>query len=418
MSLELFIAKKIHFKQDKSAKENISSPAIKIAIAGVAIALFTMILAVAIVFGFKKEVRNKIIGFGGHLQIENYQNKTSHEKFPIFFNDSLKKILELENEITAIEPYIIREGIIKTSNDFQGIIFKGVDNNFDWNFFKQHLVDGNIPVIDSLNNKSSLDVLISKNISDKLNLHPNDTFITYFFRDKIQARKFRISGIYNTNFDTYDKLYVIGPLQILQNLNKWNKNQVTGIEIKIDNFDKLETVKENLFKKMIHGKDAENNSLYTQSIKDINPYLFDWLDLMDMNVWTIIILMFAVSAFTMTSGILILILEQTNMIGILKAMGLPNYRIQKTFVYVSAFIILKGMLLGNIFAFIFIFLEKWLGFVKLDPDVYYMSEMPVYFNIWHILIINILVLAISVATMLLPTYIISKITPSKAIKFE
>lgn len=415
MNLELFIAKKIHFSTDKKGKQNVSTPSIRIATAGVAIGIAAMILAFSIAIGFKKEVRNKVVGFGAHIQITNYNNTSSHENVPLTVNDTLLNILKGIDGVKHIEQYTNREGIIKTSDNFQGVLFKGVADDFNWDFFKHNLIEGDIiNTQDSIGNQA----IISKTTANKLKIGLNDGFIAYFIKEKVQARKFKIVGIYDTNFENYDKLYVITNHKILQKLNKWEENQASGLEVFVDNFDNLDEIKGNVFFEMITYEDALGNNLYARSIKDIAPNIFNWLNLLDTNVWVIIALMFIVSGFTMISGLLIIILERTNMIGILKALGHSNKNIRKTFIYISAFLIIKGITIGNIIAFAIISIQKTFGIIKLDPNTYYVSEVPIDVNILYILLINIGSLIISTLMMLIPSFLITKITPVKAIKFD
>lgn len=414
MNLELFIAKRIHFAK-KDGKKQVSTPAIKIAITGVAIGLAAMILSVSIVIGFKQEVRGKVVGFGSHIQIENYDNNTSYETFPIFADDSLLNAVKNIDGVKHVERYTNREGIIKTDGDFQGVIFKGVAEDFSWDFFRQNLVEGDVIAVgDTIGNQA----IISQVIADKLKLGVGDSFLAYFLQEKIQARKFTISGIYNTNFEEYDKLYVVTNQTLLQRLNKWSDEQVSGLELLVDDYSNLDEVRQDVFLEMITYTDKAGNTLYTRSIKDINPSIFSWLDLLDMNVVVIIILMFVVSGFTMISSLLIIILERTSMIGILKAMGHSNSNIRKTFLYISGFLVLKGMIWGNAIALTIIGLQKLFGIIRLDPNTYYVSEMPVTFNIIYIILLNVITLLISVLMMVGPSYLIAKISPAKSIRFE
>lgn len=414
MNLELFIAKRIHFAQ-KDGKKQVSTPAIKIAIAGVAIGLAAMILSISIVVGFKREVRNKVVGFGSHIQIENYDNNTSYQTLPVLANDSLVNAVKAIDGVQHVERYTTREGIIKTDDDFQGVIFKGVADDFDWQFFEQNLEEGRIIALnDTIGNQA----IVSKVVANKLKLNVGDSFLAYFLQEKTQVRKFTISGIYNTNFEEYDKLYVITNQTLLQRLNKWNEEQVSGLEVMVEDFDELDATTQNVFLEMITYTDKDGSTLYTRSIKDMNPSIFGWLDLLNMNVIVIIILMFAVSGFTMISGLLIIILERTNMIGILKSMGHSNGKIRKIFLYVSSFLVLKGMLWGNIIAISAILIQMQFGVIKLDPATYYTSEVPVTFNLLYILLINIGTLLISVLMMVGPSYLIAKISPAKSIRFE
>lgn len=415
MNLELFIAKRIHFGKQKGEKR-VSSPAIKIAIAGVAIGLAAMILSVAIVIGFKQEVRNKVVGFGSHIQIVNFDNNTSYDTHPICVSDSLLGKLKKTNGIQHTEIFATKPGIIKTENNFQGVILKGVSNDYDWSFFKQNLIEGSI--LDMSDTVSVNEAIISKDIAKKLNLKLGDKFITYFVQDRVNARPFIIKGIYSTNFEDYDKMFIVTKIGLIQKLNGWEADQVSGIELLVTDYNKLDEIKENIFFDMMSHPDRMGNTLYTKSIKEMNPMIFNWLDLLDMNVWVIILLMLAISVFTMVSGLLIIILERTNMIGMLKTMGARNRSIRKTFLYVSSFLIIKGMLWGNIIALIILFAQKQFGFIKLDPETYYVSEMPVNINLLYILLINIGTLLISMAMMVGPSYLIAKISPAKSIRFE
>lgn len=415
MNLELFIAKRIHFGGENGEKR-VSSPAIKIAIAGVAIGLAAMILAVSIVIGFKKEVRNKVVGFGSHIQITNFDNNTSYETHPICIDSVLTNNLKQTEGIEHVELFATKPGIIKTDDAFQGIVLKGVGDDYDWSFFKQNLIEGSI--INMSDTVSTNQAIISKNIADKLNLKVGDSFITYFVQDPIRARKFEITGVYSTNFEDYDKLFIVTKLQLIQRLNDWEENQVSGIELLVNDYSRLDEIKQNVFIKVMAVRDCNENTLYTRSIKEINPMIFNWLELLDMNVWVIMLLMLAISVFTMISGLLIIILERTNMIGMLKTMGARNYSIRKTFLYVSSFLVLKGMFFGNIIAFVVLLVQKYTGILKLDPDTYYVSEVPIDINIFYILLINIGTLLISMLMMVGPSYLIAKISPAKSIRFE
>ena len=414
MNLELFIAKRIHFSKGEGEKKA-SSPAIKIAIAGVAIGLAAMILALSIVIGFKKEVRNKVVGFGSHIQITNLNNTTSYETLPVAVTLGLLDTLSHETGIGHAQVYATKPGIIKTDSAFQGIILKGVGKDYDWDFFKKNMIDGKIinPDDTTITNQ----VIISKNIADKLNLKTGDSFISYFVQER-SARKFNITGIYSTNFEDYDKLFVITDIRLIQRLNKWQPDQVSGIELLVNDFEQLDQLTQNIYLDMMTYRDVDGNTFLPRSIKEMNPMIFSWLDLLDMNVWVIMILMFAISVFTMISGLLIIILERTNMIGILKTLGARNFNIRKTFLYVSSFLILKGMLWGNIIALTVLLLQRYFGLIKLDPNTYYVSEMPVDINILHIILINIATLTLSVLAMVGPSYLIAKISPAKSLRFE
>lgn len=417
MNLELFIARKIHFNKNKKEKK-VSAPAIKIATAGVAIGLTAMILSVSIVIGFKKEVRSKVIGFGSHIQITNFNNNNSYETKPICVNKELIQQLKQTPGVKHLDLFATKPGIIKTEESFQGIVLKGVDKEYDWDFFKQNLVEGKI--FDVSDTGTNNPALISQNTASKLKLKTGDSFITYFVenRSNIRARKFTITGLYNTNFEDYDNMFVITDITLIKRLNDWDEDEVSGIELLVSDYNKLDEVKSKVFFEMMSYRDRKDNTLFTRSIKEMNPMIFDWLELLDMNVWVIIGLMMAISVFTMISGLLIIILERTNMIGILKTLGARSAIIRKTFLYVSTFIVLKGMLWGNIIGIALLLIQKNTGFIKLDPNTYYVSEVPIDFNVPFIIILNLGTLFISVLMMVGPSYLIARITPAKTIRYE
>lgn len=415
MNAELFIARRI-YKGDKKNNKRVSSPAIKIAIAGIAMGLAVMMIAVCIIVGFKKEVRAKVVGFGSHIQISAFDNNSSYEYTPICISDSLKAVLQANPNFTHIQDFITKPGILKTKNDFMGVVLKGVPDNYDWDFFKKNLLDGTI--IQTKDSITENQAIISKVIADKLQLKTGDNFICYFIENPTRARRFHISGIYNTNFEDYDKLYIIVEKDLLSKLNNWDTDMISGVEILVNNYDNIDQITQNLFFDIASYKDRLGNTLYVRSIKDINPMIFNWLDLLDMNVWVIIILMLVISGFTMISGLLIIILERTNMIGMLKSMGAKNLSIRKIFLYLSSFLITKGMLWGNLIALLICLVQSKFHLIKLDPATYYLSAVPIDLNIIYIILLNIGTLAISLLMMIVPSYLVAKITPAKSIRFE
>lgn len=415
MNTELFIARRIYRSDNKNDKR-VSSPAIKIAIAGIALGLAVMIVAVCIIVGFKKEIREKVVGFGAHIQITLFDNNTSDEHHPISFSDTLAAILNRNPEIRHIQEFIVKPGIIKTDEDFQGIVMKGVSGTYDWDFFRKNLLEGT--VIQPNDSLSRYQAIISKDIADKLHLQTGDDFTTYFVQDPVRARRFVIVGIYQTNFEDYDKLYVLTGLETLSSLNGWEDDMVSGIEVLVTDYGKLDQTARDLFFEMAAYKDRFGNELYARSIKDINPMIFNWLSLLDMNVQVIIILMLIVSGFTMISGLLIIILERTNMIGILKAMGTRDFSIRKVFLYLSAFLIGQGMLWGNIIALAFCFIQDHFQIIKLNPATYYLSSVPVDLNPFYIILLNAGTLIVSLLMMIGPSYMVAKITPARSIQFE
>ncbi len=416
MNTEFFIARRI-YKGDKENSKRVSSPAIKIAIIGIALGLAVMIISVCIVIGFKKEVREKIIGFISHIQVTSLEVNNSYEHQPIAFSTELRNKLTSNDDISHIQSFITKPGIIKTKDDFQGIVLKGVSDDYDWKFFSDILVEGNT-LKDVEIPDGSYPALISKSIANKLHFKLGDSFHTYFIDNPVRVRKFKIVGIYSSNFEEYDKVFIITDKKILTRLNHWEDDMVSGIEVYIKDFEKLDQVSQRVFFQLSNMKDRLGNSYYSRSVKSINPIIFNWLDLLDMNVWIIIILMIAVSGVTIISGILIIILERTNMIGILKALGTSDMSIQKIFLYLSSHLIIQGMFWGNAIALAFCLLQKYFHIIRLNPSVYYLSSVPIDMNIWYIILLNVGTLIISILMMVGPSFLVSKITPAKSIRFE
>lgn len=414
MNWELFIAKRIHFGQGQN--KNVSPPAIRIAIAGVALGLAVMILSVAIVIGFKQEIREKVIGFGSHIQITAFDSNTTYETPPIQYNDSIRLRIARFPEIRRIAPFITKPAVIKTDNDFMGGVLKGTTPDFDWSFFDRYLTAGQLPAFND--SVASNQILISKTIADKMRLQTGDAVFAYFIKDKVRARKFTVSGIYHTGFSEYDQMFILGDARQLQRLNNWNPDQYSGIEILLHDFDALEQTTFDLYADLLDYSDEYGTYYYPQSIRQISPTFFGWLDLLDFNVWIILILMSAVAGFTMISGLLIIILERVRMIGILKAEGASNRSIRKIFLYVSAFLVGKGLLWGNLVGILLCLIQKYFKVITLDPGTYYVSYVPIELNIFHIILLNVGCLSVSLLMLVGPSYLVSLIRPAKSIKFE
>lgn len=415
MNTEFFIAQRI-YKGDKKSEKRVSSPAVKIAISGIALGLAIMIVSVCIIIGFKKQIREKVIGFGSHIQIVSLGNNTEYEENAIAVSDTLRAMLLGNPEVTHIQEFITKPGIIKTDEDFLGVVLKGVADDYDWSFFEKNIVEGGI--IDANDTTGVNQVIISRSIANKLHLELGGKFTTYFVQEPVRARQFVIKGIYETNFEDYDKLYVVTNSKVLSSLNGWDSGVYSGIELLVRNYGKLDQTTQDLFFDLASYHDRFGNRLYARSIKDINPMIFNWLNLLDMNVWVILVLMILVSGFTMISGLLIIILERTNMIGMLKSMGASDFSIRKVFLYLSGFLIGQGMVWGNVIGLVFCFLQLKFQIFKLDPATYYLSAVPVELNPWYILLLNAGTLAVSLLMMIGPSFLVARITPAKSIKFE
>ena len=414
MNFELYIAKRI--RSSKDGTREVTPPAVRVAMIGISLGLTVMILAVAIIIGFKKEVRNKVIGFGSHIQVTNLDSNTSYETAPIAVSDSLLGKLRNYPGIRHVEAFATKPGILKTDTDYEGIILKGVDTGFDWTFFSQNLKEGGI--LQLSDDKTSTDVLISRYQADRLNLKLGDSFLAYFVRDDVRARKFSIAGIYETGFQDYDKLFVIADIKQVRRLNGWDSDQASGLELLVENYDRLDETAENLYFDLAEEQDRNGNHLYVRSIKELNPMIFGWLEVLDINVVIILILMMAVAGFTMISGLLIIILERTNMIGILKALGESNASIRRIFLYVAFFLVGKGMLWGNIIGVALCVIQSKTRIITLDPETYYLDAVPIDLSLMALILLNIGTLAASMLMLLGPSYLITRIEPAKSIRFE
>ena len=415
MNLELFIARKIQFNSDKQGKRT-SRPAVRIATLGIAIGLAVMILSVAVVVGFKQEIRNKVCGFGSHILITNLDANATYETAAISIDEQMIHALSATGGVRHVQRFATKPGIIKTEDEFQGIVLKGVDSAFDWAFMKAHLVEGNILHISDTAVCNG--AVISQSIAKKLQLKPGDSFVSYFIQDNVRARKFTVEGIYATNFGDYDKLFILTDMRHIQRLNGWQADEISGLEILIDNYNDLDKTAAGVFDQKANRFDDSGATYYVQTIRDINPQIFSWLDLLDINVWVILILMLSVAGFNMISGLLIIILEKTNMIGILKSLGAADWSVRKIFLYQSFFLVGKGMLWGNIIGLAVCAIQHYTGIVKLDPAAYYVSQAPVSLNIAWLLLLNAASFAVSALMLLAPSYIIARISPAKSIRFE
>lgn len=414
MSLSLFLARRIYRESDGGRQ--VSRPAVLIAMAGIAIGLAVMIISVAVIIGFKSEVRNKVIGFGSHIQIANLDAVNSYETHPIMAGDSMIKALTDYPEVSHAQRFSTKPGMIKTDDAFQGMVLKGVGPEFDTRFMKDHLLEGEIPAFsDSV---STNQVLISKALATKLKLKLGDKIFTYYVQDDVRARRLTIAGIYQTNFSEYDNLFLLTDLYMVNRLNGWQPEQVSGVELQVRDYDKLQDITYEIAAETDNQKDALGGVYFVRSIEQLNPQIFEWLNLLDMNVWVILILMIGVAGFTMISGLLIIIIERTNMIGILKALGANNFTIRKTFLWFSVFLIGKGMIWGNAIGLAFCILQSQFGIFQLNPETYYVDTVPVSFNVLLFLLINIGTLSAALLMLIGPSFLITKINPASSMRYE
>lgn len=415
MNLPLYIAKRIY--SDNNAQQKVSKPAIHIATAGVAVGLAVMIISVCIVLGFKHTIRDKVIGFGSHITVANFMTLHGYEQKPIAMPDSMMNVLKSINGVKHVQRYAIKQGILKTDSDFLGIAFKGIASEYDTAFIHNNMISGTIPAFSD--NKSHNKIVISKIMADILKINTGDKVFAYFIdNDDVRMRRFTISGVYQTNLTQYDKTICFTDLYTASRLNGWDTGQVTGTELIVNDFNKINNVENILISKVNRTTDTYGEAYSSETIQEANPQIFSWLDLLDLNVWIILALMLCVAGFTMISGLLIIILERISMIGILKAIGAKNIIIRKTFLWFAIFIIGKGMILGNIIGLGLVLLQKMTGIVSLDPSTYYVKTVPVEINLPLIILLNVATLLISVFVLIGPSFLISRVHPAKSMRYE
>lgn len=415
MNFPLFIARKIY--NDKGDKHQVSRPAIRIATIGVATGLAVMIISVSVVLGFKHTIRDKVIGFGCHITVADFLALQEERPYPICIDDSMMNVLKGVKGVKHVQRYAMKQGILKTDSDFMGVMFKGVAEEYDTAFIHQNMVEGTIPKFSS--KASSNKILISRMTADKLKLKLGDKVFTYFIdNNDVRARKFSIAGIYQTNLTRFDKIICFCDLYTSVKLNGWEEGQVSGTELTVNDYNLLKETEDDVVRKVNRTTDKYGQTFSSSTVEQMNPQIFTWLDLLDLNVWIILALMICVAGITMISGLLIIILERTNMIGVMKALGARNRTIRHTFLWFAVFIIGRGMLWGNIVGIGLIALQHYTGIVSLDPSTYYVSTVPVEFNFLIILAINIATLVVSVLALIAPSYLISFIHPAKSMRYE
>ena len=409
MNSSIFIAKRLFTAKENN--NNYTRPIIRIAILAIAISVAVMILSVFILSGFKDNISNKVIGFGSHIKITKFNNNQSFENDPIDFNvDIYDKINNLDF-VSHINIYATKAGIIKNDVDIHGVVLKGVSGDYNWEFFKNNLISGDIPNIQDSTKIASNDILISESISKKLNIKLGEELVIYFIQNPARVRKFKVSGIYKTALSEFDDITAIADLNHLIKLNNWNTNQIGGYEIKTKDFDNVSSYTSEIDELIDFDLKAQNS-------KDLNPQIFDWLRLQDFNVVIILILMLLVGCVNMVTSLLIIILEKSKFIGVLKAIGLSNWNIRKIFIYNSLYILLNGLFWANLVVILFTFFQKRFHLISLDETIYFMSSVPVKFDVFSMFIINIGTIIICYLVLIIPTILIAKISPAKSIRFE
>jgi len=411
VNFPLFIAKRIY--SDKGDRRKVSRPAIRIATIGVAIGLAVMIVTVSVVLGFKHAIREKVAGFGSHIQVYNVQATG----YPICINDSTLKAYEAVEGVRHAERFAMTQGILKTDEDFLGVMLKGIGPEYDTTFISENLVEGTLPQFSD--DKTKYPLVVSKTIAQKLRVKTGDKLFAYFIgQDDVRARRFTICGIYQTNMKRFDDQICLTDLYVTQRLNGWDSLQCSGAELLVNDFEQLKPTNLNVLRSLKGQTDRDGNTTVSYAITEVYPQVFSWLELLDVNVWIILGLMVSLAGFTMISGLLIIILERTQMIGILKALGAGNGSIIKTFMYYGIMITARGMLWGNVLGIGLVMLQQYTGIITLDAQTYYVSEAPMELNPLLIAIINLQTILSCAVVLLLPCILILFIHPARSMHYE
>lgn len=411
MKIDYFIAKRLI--ASKEYKSSVSSPIIKIAISAIAIGMIMMIISVATGIGLQQKIREKISVFNGHIIISNFDdNQSEVSKIPVSINQPFYPTFKSITGIQHVQAVATKAGIIRTENDFEGIILKGVGKDYQWGNLQEYIVEGKMPnVTEALN----AEVIMSEYLANRLSLKVGDKFNTFFMKENgneiPNLRVFELVGIYNSGFQEFDATYIIGDIRHIQRMNKWASDQVGSFEVFVDDFNTIDSKGNEVY-------EATPSALDSITIKEKYFFIFEWLQLFDFNIVVILIIMIVVATINMIVALLVLILERTQLIGVLKSLGADNWLIRKIFLYHASYLILKGLLWGNFIAIALLFLQKQFEIVRLNPQNYYVSIAPVYFDWFFILLLNAGTILICLFVLLIPSYIITKISPSRVIRFE
>ncbi|MBR1484198.1 MAG: ABC transporter permease [Prevotella sp.] len=415
MNLPLYIARRIYGQKD--ASREVSRPAIRIAMLGVAIGLAVMIVTVSVVLGFKHTIRDKVVGFGSHIQVQNVLSAGGNVTFPVVVDDSLLGVFHDIPGISYVERYAMAQGILKTDEDFLGVVFKGVGKEYSTAFLESNLVEGSLPQF--CDTATTYPLVISRTMANKLQVHAGDRIFAYFIgEDDVRTRRFNVSAVYETNMKRFDDMICLTDIYAVRKLNGWGENECSGAELLIDDFDELESVSDLVIDRVNRTEDHDGNTFTSMNIRELYPQVFSWLELLDINVWIILALMVCVAGFTMISGLLIIILERTQMIGVLKALGARNKTIRRTFLWFSVFIIGRGLLWGNVLGIGIVLLQQFTGIITLDAQTYYVSQAPMELNLPLVALLNVATLVVSVFVLVVPSYLVSYIRPSQSMRYE
>ncbi len=415
MDFSLFIARRIY--SDQGDRRKVSRPAIRIAMAGIAVGLAVMIVTVSVVLGFKHTIRDKVVGFGCHILVENTRSLDSPIPEPVCIDDSLAAVIKGVPGIRHVQRYALAQGILKTDSDFMGVTLKGVGSDYDTTFLKSCLVEGRLPQFSST--ESSWQLAVSRLMANRLHLKVGDRIMAYFISyDNVRARKFTVAAIYASDMSQFDEAICFSDLPTAVRLNNWEDDRCSGAELQVSDFRHLDEAAAHLAARIDRHTDHYDETLTSRTIYETYPQIFSWLSLLDMNVWIILILMVCVACFTMVSGLLIIILERTQTIGLLKALGAHTATIRRTFLWFAVFIVGRGLLWGNVLGLGIILLQRQTGFITLDPANYYVSEVPMELNIPLILALNAATLLVTMLVLVLPTMLVARIHPARSMRYE
>ena len=405
---EIALATKLYFSQEGESRH--ARPAIRVALAGMIVGVMVMILTICVVVGFKQTVTDKVAGFGAHIQLVSFDNNNTYDLQPIEVSDSLIRRLSTYSNVRAAVPFITKPGMLKTDSAFHGIVLKGTDY---WDFFAQNLIEGALP-------EAPQEVLVSQAVSHQLHLQTSDAVNTYFVDESdVRARRLKIVGIYDTGYGQFDDLFVVAPLETARRLQGWEANTYSGVEILVEDIKALDETADAIYFATVNHLDEDGYHVYyVQTLREQNPAVFAWLDLLDMNVIVIIVLMLLVAGFNIVSGLIILILDGIQLIGTLKALGADNRFVQRIFLTQAALLIGKGMLWGNILGLGLAALQYFGHWIPLEAATYYVSYVPIAFDWFWIITLNILTIVVSLLILLLPSMIVAKISPAKVMHFE
>ena len=413
MNFELFIVKKII--RSRTGKRSGANTLVNVSVIAIALSMSVMILSVAILAGFKKEIKDKLTGFGSHIQISSLTSNNSWETGPISIDQPFLEKLKSDQAISGIYPFATKPGMVQSGKELQGIILKGVAQGYNWDFFSRNLIAGRVP---DLSNPDSLEVLISKTLADLLRIGTGMKIPTYFIQDPPRMRPFKVCGIYETGLAEYDQIFVYCHLQQIREINNWKESQISGFEIRLNDPSKMDSEASRIREEVDNTTIASGNIMQVKTLKDLAPGFFDFLSLTDTNVWVILTLMILIAGFNMISGLLIIILDRTKMIGTLKSLGTDNRSMAKIFLYQAVYIIVKGLLFGNLIGLTLAMIQDRFRLIHLNPVSYFVDSVPIHINIIHLLLLNAGTLLLTLVMMLIPSTLLTRISPGKTIKFD